>query len=97
MKKYPCEVKAGDYLVTKDGRRWKVVEVNGKYFVTEYGTCFSRRHPSLEFVDSATEEEILEEAIEEAKEEIILEEMQEEKPKKRRSKKKAIEEEQVEE
>lgn len=98
VKQFPCEVHVGDYLITADGRRWKISQIDGKYFHTEDGNRFSFKHPDIVSVDAEepTEEEILEEAIEEVRKEHLEEEEKKAAPKKKSKKKAEVQKEDAE-
>lgn len=66
IKSYPCEVKVGEYLITRDGRKRKISELNGKYIVTDEGSQFSYKHPDIVSIEEETVEiEITDEKKEE--------------------------------
>lgn len=44
---YPCEVKIGDTMLTKDQREREVFDINGRYIVFTDGSQFSFSHPDL--------------------------------------------------
>lgn len=44
---YPCDIKVGDIMLTKDLREREISEIDGRYIHFTDGTMFSFRHPDL--------------------------------------------------
>jgi len=51
---YPCEIKVGDIMLTKDQREREIFDINGRYIVFTDGSQFSFTHPDLVGVVSKT-------------------------------------------
>lgn len=44
---YPCEIKVGDFMLTKDQREREIVEIDGRYIHFKDGSLFAFSHPDL--------------------------------------------------
>jgi len=44
---YPCEIKVGDIMLTRDEREREISEIDGRYIHFKDGSQFSLTHPDL--------------------------------------------------
>ena len=48
MKHYPCDIRAGEILVMRDGRRYKIKLFDGRYIKTLEGVTIRPKHVDIE-------------------------------------------------
>lgn len=44
---YPCDIKVGDIMLTKDLREREIANIDGRYIHFTDGSMFSLKHPDL--------------------------------------------------
>lgn len=44
---YPCEIKVGDIMLTRDEREREISEIDGRYIHFTDGSMFALAHPDL--------------------------------------------------
>lgn len=44
---YPCDIKVGDIMLTKDLREREISQIDGRYIYFTDGSKFSFKHPDL--------------------------------------------------